>query len=632
MSIDINKETTVKDFSDLQSIYLYLEDNALNYRYPFQIGDIFRLLRDKKYEEKNTDEATKCQYEIDVFNFITYNGDVKPHFSKASEQGDVIEYPDLRSFNTNTFDYISKRLDTTNNPLLKSRYAHILWESPRKHSKYARSSIDAYLDLIKIYETKDKKQPTEHYGLEVLGAIRNAYFLARQINDKAKMTIIKSEIKRLINDFDPNSTSAFTLRADLIVLMLEEKKVFTKDDFIDIETICSQIAENLFKVPDFHGAIDMFKIGEKISIKLGKTSENWTRRIAESYEALLGLIKTESMLSLDFCRDALVYYRKIKDKRKIEELEKTYFSLKTSVKFHRFEYKDDVSNHIKECISIAKKVVQQHPEDIIKILSLDNSLLPLFKDVEKFADNERNQIPILYKLQSSITDQYGHTVQHLVTDDEKKYYGMHRHYKEQLEMKIYLINAIFFEAIKQRKFNISALLLFFRKYSWFGRTFKKTYADNQELEHNWLNLLIPSLNEYFTQLEYAFSSGNEPNFVLSIDSLSLKIEGLMRDMLIFTGVSTFYFMEDEHGKQVAREKDIGALLHDEKMKELFDEDDLLFFRFLLVEKAGHNLRHRIAHSLLLYQEYHINFMHLLILALLKLGKYDFKTTTDERKS
>jgi len=36
-----------------------------------------------------------------------------------------------------------------------------------------------------------------------------------------------------------------------------------------------------------------------------------------------------------------------------------------------------------------------------------------------------------------------------------------------------------------------------------------------------------------------------------------------------------------------------------------------------------NLRHRIAHSLMSFQEYVIQYMYLLILAVLRLGKYDF---------
>jgi hypothetical protein len=103
----------------------------------------------------------------------------------------------------------------------------------------------------------------------------------------------------------------------------------------------------------------------------------------------------------------------------------------------------------------------------------------------------------------------------------------------------------------------------------------------------------------------------------------LKIEGLLRDICRFCGVTTFYMTKDRKGRNIVREKDIHALLHEEPVKGLFDEDDLLFFRFLLVEKAGFNLRHKIAHSLMLFQEYGVTYMHLLILALLRLGKYDF---------
>jgi hypothetical protein len=147
---------------------------------------------------------------------------------------------------------------------------------------------------------------------------------------------------------------------------------------------------------------------------------------------------------------------------------------------------------------------------------------------------------------------------------------------------------------------------------------------NQKIEYNWLSLIAPSLHEYFLQMQYCFSNTNySPNLVLSIDSLTLKFEGLIRDICQFSDITTFYTTKDVNGRDITREKDIHALLYEEPIRKLFDENDLLFFRFLLVEKAGYNLRHKVAHSLMSFQEYNINYMHLLILALLRLGKYDF---------
>ena len=110
---------------------------------------------------------------------------------------------------------------------------------------------------------------------------------------------------------------------------------------------------------------------------------------------------------------------------------------------------------------------------------------------------------------------------------------------------------------------------------------------------------------------------------MSLDSLTLKIEGLFRDLCRNYSVATSRHKQDNSQRNIALEKDIGALLREDAITELFDEDDLLFFKFLLVEKVGYNLRHKIAHSLLPFQGYSWSYMNLMILALLRLGKYDF---------
>ena len=114
---------------------------------------------------------------------------------------------------------------------------------------------------------------------------------------------------------------------------------------------------------------------------------------------------------------------------------------------------------------------------------------------------------------------------------------------------------------------------------------------------------------------------NFPNFVLSLDSLTLKIEGIFRDLCQLSGIAVSHQTKDNLGRNIVHEKDINALLYEDAIKKLFDEDDLLFFKFLLIEKSGYNLRNKIAHSLMSFQEYDCDYMHLVILALLRLGKY-----------
>ena len=616
----------MENFTDLKSLCNHLEKNATDYKYSHQIGNLFQKLRDLKHKENKSDEAEKAQWEVDFFNFMIEEGKLKPMFTGTNGKGEIIEYPSLDRFDDRTYEYLIGRLDSTSNPLLKARYSHILWCSPKKHAKYAKMAVDSYLELIKIYETKDLKEPQEHYGLDVLKAIKNAYSIACQA--KYKADIIKSELRRLVTRFNFKSSSSFALRANLIKLMLKDKRRFLKEDFLEFENICWQISESLTESGNIHGAIDMLELGEKVDQKLGKKTHNWRERIAESYETLMKQAeKGNNLASLTFCQQALENYKKLEDKDKINELEKKYSELKNSMKLAEFKKEIDLTEHIKRCREIAQKVVQNDPDEIIKVLMLDKNLLPKYKDMEKIAEEHSKKF--IAQHPTEILDQSGHPAQHFSDEDEKKYYGILQQYNWELKLnKIHLINEIFFAAIRENKLSTNILLRFLNKYSWLGKNISKKLA-NQTIKYNWLNLIAPSLHEYFLQMRYCFANPNySPNLVLSIDSLTLKIEGLIRDICQFSGVTTFYMTKDKKGRSIAREKDIHALLYEEPIKELFDEDDLLFLKFLLVEKAGYNLRHKVAHSLMLFQEYSINHMHLLILALLRLGKYDFVKKED----
>jgi len=614
----------MENLTDLKSLYNHLEKNATDYKYSHQIGKLFRELRDLKHKEDDLDEAEKAQWEVDFFNFWIKEGKLNPMFTGTNDKGEVIEYPTLDRFEDKTYEYLIERLDSTSNPLLKARYSHVLWCSPKKHAKYARMAVESYLRLGKIYEEKDKKEPKEHFGLDVLDAIKNAYSIACQV--KYELDKIKSETRRLVNDFNFESSSSFALRANLIRLMLNDKRRFSKGDFLGVENICWKISESLAE-SNTHGAIDMLELGEKVDQKLGKKTHDWRKRIAEYYESLM---EAGGLASVTFCQLALENYRKIKDEEKIKELEKKYSELKDSMKLKEFETKIDLTEHVKRCREIAEKVIQREPEDIIKLLMLNKNLLPKYKDVEKIAEELGKKFVARHLLPIEIIDQSGHPAQHFSDENEKKYYGILHQYDMELRLnKIYLINEIFFGAIRGNKLSADILLRFLNRYSWFGKDIPKRLTDNRIVQYNWLSLIAPALHEYFLQMHYYFQNpANYPNLVLSIDSLTLKIEGLLRDICKFAGVTTFYMMKDNKGRNIAREKDIHALLYEEPIKELFDEDDLLFFRFLLVEKAGYNLRNKIAHSLMLFQEYNILYMHLLILALLKLGKYDFVKKKD----
>lgn len=627
------EEDTMRNLNNLESIYVHLEENAIDYKYPHQIGELFKKLRDQKHQEEKAEEVEKAQWEIDFFNFVIRDNKLLPKFTATDEKGQVIEYPNLNRFDERTYKYLIRRLDVTNSPLTKARYSHIFWLSPKRHVKYAKIAIDSYLELIKIYEKKDIDIPEDHYGLDVINAIRNAFRIGCQVN--YRLDEIKSEIMRLIKKFNINSSSAFALRVNLIDLMLSEKRRFSNKDFLGIEKVCWQLTSLQVEKENIHGAIKLLELGEKIDTRVKQKSKNWRKRIAELYEALMKQAeKGKNLAALSFCQQALENYKIIKDAGKISEIEKKYAELRESMKLAEFKQKIDQSEHIKKCREIAEKLAKEEPEEIIKKLMVSKQLLPKYKDMEKIAEDIGEEHVLQKLIQKVVMDQRGHTAQHFTEDSEMKYFGLLEQYQIDLKInKSPLIREIFFSAIRNKKLTTESILEFLVKHSWYSKKILKKLGEGREIKYSWINLLAPSIHEYFNEMDRLFiDMTNYPNLVLAIDSLTLKIEGLFRDMCEFSGVTTFYQTRDKKRRNVVREKDLHALLYEEKIKELFDEDDLLFFRFLLVEQAGLNLRHRIAHSLIHFQEYSVDLMHLLILALLRIGKYDFVKKIKENRS
>jgi hypothetical protein len=608
---------------ELKDLYKHVESCAGAYKYSHQLANLFQKLRDLKHKAGFVDEAKLAQWEIDCFSFTLRDGELKPQATMTDDKGHLFAFPDISKFSDEELDYIEKRLSESSNPILKARYVHILWGSKKKHDKYAKIAIDTYLELIKVYEEKDKREPSEHYGLDVVNSIKNAYAFAFQINYRTDA--VKAEMCRLVRDFNPSSSSAFALRANLIELMLAGKSRFGKDDYNGFLDVCLKLADDFFKAGNFHNAIRMFEFGEKVDNKLGTKTLDWNRRIGESYEGLVDQRGDKDLASVYFCQHALEYYRKVKDAKKIKELEERYDRIRGQQQFQEFTTTIDLKGHVDKCKEIAEKVCQQEPEKIISILIYDKSLLPKYKDLEASVKKTAKVAVLSHIAPVVVSDGNGHPAEHFVTEDEKLYFHILEQFTWNLQAgQTILLNEIFLKGVQTGKLNIQSAMEFFEKRSWFGKTISKRLPQGQVKHYNWLNFIAPALNEYFNQMEASFSfPGYMPNFVLAIDSLILKIEGIVRDICSIAGITTFYSAKDKQGRNVVRERDINWLLREEAINNLVDADDLLFFKYVLVEKAGINLRHKVAHCLADFSEYNFQHMHLLLLVLFRLGKYDF---------
>ena len=106
----------------------------------------------------------------------------------------------------------------------------------------------------------------------------------------------------------------------------------------------------------------------------------------------------------------------------------------------------------------------------------------------------------------------------------------------------------------------------------------------------------------------------------------LKIETLIRNLCEKIGVATFKTRQKGNDKLVM-EKLLDDLLVDIKNSDSnhtgFDEEDRIYIKFVLSEKAGLNLRNQVAHGLLDINEYSFSNIIVILSIILKISKYSF---------
>lgn len=602
-----NNELAGLEFNTLQSLYDHIENSSLTEFDILEIIDCIRKFRDAKHEANDMEAAEKAQWEIHFLSFYLTEGEIRPNVERADENGEVSIYPSLDLFDDKIYDYLRKRLEETKHPKLKAHYAQILWNSREtKHNNFARTAIDCYLAYLAEYQQSGSED--DYYAHEICEVMKNAYSIGLQ--SKYEIDQLKTKLLGFIHIFSSNEP--FFVR-NLIAYMLKKRKGFKKEDFEGLENICWQIAESFSN--DANIAISYLYLGEKIDQKLEKQSHEWRLQIAQLQEAQMMLFERAPEVALVFCMNAIQNYKLAGELQKQKALEERYTVLKKSMEYHSIKEEFDIKDFLIKTQEFAREIVGKYSfEDFIFFLSTDKTLLPTKSEVEASVKESMKISPTPHLIPKEIADRNKNIVQHFGTPDELKYHSLLENYKMQLEISnIHLIRAILLEAISEKKLTTRNLLQGLNKFCWYGKL------------PNWMQLIAPALNEYFAQVNFHldYPERNTPNFVLCLDSLTLKIEGLFRELCRIAGVQTTYHKPDHANRQIAFEKDIETLLREEAIEELFDEDDILFFKFLLVEKCGYNLRHDIAHALLPFNQYHFDFMNLMILALFRLGKYDF---------
>lgn len=219
----------------------------------------------------------------------------------------------------------------------------------------------------------------------------------------------------------------------------------------------------------------------------------------------------------------------------------------------------------------------------------------------------------------SCLDRYGNTVK-TYTPAEGKFWSTYSFFFKIGTLKML---KLFMAAIDSQKLSYDSVLNYLEK-TWLNEPIERNY-NGKKICVVPLDTVKPGLKRIFDELKQAEGS-YIPDYVTIIDSLTLKIEGLLRFFIEKLKIPTFAKRRSKDG-DVIMEKLFDDIIADLKgtpeRPSSFVKDHLTMLKYVMSEKIGWNLRNEVAHSLLQIEDYSLDKVVVLFCLILKLSKYVF---------
>lgn len=593
-----------------------LEEICKGVKVTFEVPTLIKsVLGDISIAKKEVKEI--AQYELDFFNLLVRKNQVKSSFVYTDENGLPFNEPDIYKFNERQFEYLKTRALTTQLDFFKIHYNHILWLSPKKNIENAKIAISNYPSLISKYLELELQEPGKSNWRLLISALENYILLSyslKQSDSEAKDLFLKT-----FHNYNIKSKGAGGVLKNLSEFMLTEKNIFKKGDFNDVSKKLDSLRK-IITLEDLHFTSEIIDIIIKIESKLLNDISIWHELQGEIWEELTNQRRGDSFISTDFCRTAIGFYMKSGNSKKVSELKKLYGKLRKELSLDHIKKDIDVTDLNKEIEKYADLVKKLDSTEIIKLLMHGNEFIP---SREKLMKTVREDQSFLFKVSSSVVDERGHTSRHYQTEDEKDFEQLLFSFNIELQLWFFpLIREMISKAFISGKLGYPNVLSYLKSESWLGQEFQFNIQNDSKLKGRWLTQIAPSIVEFFVALDhFYFSQKSISNLIPAIDSVTVKIEGIIRTLAEYSNIDTFIIKNDKSGRSISEEKDLNKLLTDPEITNLLGKNDTLFLRFLFTEKSGFNLRNKVAHSLMTFEDYSIGTFMLIFLALLKLGKF-----------
>ncbi|MEA3495955.1 MAG: DUF4209 domain-containing protein [Bacteroidota bacterium] len=613
----------------LEQFYCKLDQNGWDVKHESDINQALQKVNESLFEAKLLDVQHLAEIDRQAFHF-SKSPEKRLSFRAAGtrtmEDGSEIpfEWPDIREFKKQDFDYLYNRFKTTKNLYSKTEYGLVLFYSKnRQDNGFVIDLLTSLFDLLKTYIEKAKpNDDKDHYIIYSRTVLANALHIANNRREVTGVAVIfKALIKYTFNvhkSWDVTHRSTLRTIIDFTDFAVQYFKDFKEtvevSKFIDKNWEAAKSITNTY----VWGAIYITDISIKLSRKLGSDLKDLLYFKAEQYEKL-SIERKGDLASVSFVEKAMSIYKSLKDAKNLNRLQQNYQKLRTEFYLGevRQEMPQDETQRIMELIK--KEVKEKSEEEIVKTLLLTPMIRPL-DDIKKWSEDSFKETMLQNMLPVSIQDKFGNTVAQYITEEERTKFSLLRTYEFHMQIASQTIIHFFIEAFRSNKISANSIISLLNQ-TWMGDNGSRQ-INGRDINFSYIKLVESGINSFFDELlKWKADSNYYPNFVSATDSLVLKTEYFLREFCYFLGIATFKPNPRQQG--IIMEKTLDNLLDDLEGK--ISDNDHFFIKFILTEKAGYNLRNRIAHGLMDNVDYGLLYPILSIIIILKLSNYQFST-------
>lgn len=546
-------------------------------------------------------------------------------------------WPDVTKYTQQDFEYFEKRYNDCKNLYAKTEYGLMVYFGEKtatsRHNDFKRQLCNELFQLSKEYHAKaNKSGEKNHYVLHFFQSLRMAFGVAEKSNLEPELTNLIKYIFETHQNWDITKDGTLRILLDLSGLLSDYFGLSNK--LIDFQKIVNKNLEGAEELEKTYLWGAMYTIDRNIAIeqKRNKPVADLLKYKARLYEKLATEAESKSNLAcVSFAENALRIYQQIKLPDDICRLEKYYSELRG--KFRLSEIRQE----------LPKEHVDNMNERILKAVADNNErgiiyhfiTSPWYDSIQNIKDRSiemSKQSVLLSMLPTSIMDKFGNTVDVFYTDEEKEKFNFWNSYTFNFQIGTQTMLRFFIEAYKARKLSYSSVISHLES-TWFNEVIVRNYH-GQAVDVKPIDTLKPGLKRLFEELDSFFVDNTyQCDFVTVTDSLTLKVEGLLRYFCEKIGIATFKTRQ-KGSDRLVMEKLLDDLLADiahqpplkPEQKTNFDEEDRILIKYVLAEKAGLNLRNAIAHSLMDVFEYSFEHVVVLFCIIIKLSKYKFIET------